>query len=164
MNYEYNPVGSIGATGAVCAPTSAGYGTVAGITGVSQTNLSVMKQYVGTAPVASSPAACGDKAYPRVGPGNESQRTGINGKAWTGVPVEIGLVPVSSPAYTNTETGIVSIDYDISNRDSLRGPLHFEPYRHRRFRGFSVGLLSNCSGQYLPRSAFRVSYVFPGIG
>ena len=28
VNYEYNPIGTIGATGTVCAPTAAGYNTI----------------------------------------------------------------------------------------------------------------------------------------
>ncbi|HUO28241.1 MAG TPA: carboxypeptidase-like regulatory domain-containing protein, partial [Bryobacteraceae bacterium] len=78
-DYEYNPVGTIGATGTVCAPTAAGYNTIAGIPGISQTNLTELKKYLGTAPAASSPGACGDSAYPSVGPGNEALGTQTSG-------------------------------------------------------------------------------------
>jgi hypothetical protein len=116
VNYEYEPIGTIGASGTVCAPTANGYNTINSIPGISQTNLGVLKQYLGTAPAASSAAACGDTAYPMVGPGNESLGTQTNA-----VPVEIGLVPVTSPAYTNNEFAVASIDYNISDTDSLRG-------------------------------------------
>ncbi len=36
-------------------------------------------------------------------------------------PVEIGLVPVTAPAYTNNEFAVASMDYNISDRDALRG-------------------------------------------
>ena len=117
VNYEYNPVGTIGSTGTVCAPTSAGYQTLAGMSGINQTNLSMLQKYVGTAAAASSPSACGDSAYPVVGPGNES----INGPSPTGVSIPIGLVPITSPSYANYENAVSSMDYNISDKDSLRG-------------------------------------------
>ncbi|MGA2595414.1 MAG: carboxypeptidase regulatory-like domain-containing protein [Bryobacteraceae bacterium] len=117
VDYEYNPIGTIGASGTVCAPTSAGYSTLGGLSGINQTNLSQLQKYLGTAGAASSPSACGDSAYPVVGPGNES----VNGPSPTGVSIPIGLVPVTSPAYTNNEFGVAAIDYNISEKDSLRG-------------------------------------------
>src|SRR5580700_6721809 len=116
VNYEYNPIGQIGSSGTVCAPTANGYNTLNGISGIDQTNLSVLKQYLGTASAASTPAACGNTAYPMVGPGNESLGTQTGA-----VPVEIGLVPVTSPAYTNNEFAVASVDYNISDSDALRG-------------------------------------------
>jgi Carboxypeptidase regulatory-like domain len=117
VNYEYNPIGTVGSTGTICAPTSAGYSLLSGISGINQTNLSVLQKYVGTAPAATTPAACGDSAFPVVGPGNES----INGPSPSGVTVPIGLVPVTAPAYSNAENAVASVDYSISDRDSLRG-------------------------------------------
>ena len=117
VDYEYNPIGTIGSTGTLCAPTAAGYASLGGIAGINQNNLTQLQKYVGTAAAASTPAACGDSAYPIVGPGNES----INGPSKTGVSIPIGLVPVTSPAYTNNEFGVGSVDYTISATDSLRG-------------------------------------------
>src|SRR5579862_8817150 len=43
-NYEYNPVGRNSTpAGGVNAPTAAGYATLAGLSGISQTNLSVLR-------------------------------------------------------------------------------------------------------------------------
>ena len=117
VNYEYNPVGTVGSTGTVCAPTAGGYSTLASMPGISQTNLSVLQKYLGTAPAATTPAACADSAYPIVGPGNES----INGPSPTGVSIPIGLVPITSPAYSNFESAATSLDYNLSDRDSMRG-------------------------------------------
>src|ERR1022692_4717067 len=64
VNYEYNPIGGVASSGSACAPTSAGYATLAGIPGISQTNLSTLKQYLGTAGAAAAPSACGDSASP----------------------------------------------------------------------------------------------------
>jgi hypothetical protein len=116
VNYEYNPIGGVASSGSACAPTSAGYATLAGIPGISQTNLSTLKQYLGTAGAAAAPSACGDSASPLVGPAQESA-TG----APAGTPVEIGLVGVTAPSFTNNEFAVASIDYNISDKDSIRG-------------------------------------------
>jgi hypothetical protein len=117
FNYEYNPIGTVGATGTVCAPTSAGYSSLAGISGINQTNLAQLQKYLGTASVATTPSACGDSAFPTVGPAEES----VKGPGANSLTVPIGLVPVSSPAFTNAESAVASIDYNISDKDSLRG-------------------------------------------
>jgi len=117
VDYEYNPVGTVGSTGTVCAPTAAGYSLLTGMSGINQANLGVLQKYLGTASAASTPAACGDSALPIVGPGNES----INGASPSGVSIPIGLVPVTAPAYTNNEYGVGALDYTISEKDSLRG-------------------------------------------
>jgi hypothetical protein len=117
VNYEYNPIGTIGSTGTICAPTASSYATLASLPGINQNNLNVLKQYVGTAAAASSPAACGNAAQPVVGPGNEA----ANGPSPTGVTIPIGLVPVTAPSFQNNEFGVASIDYNISDTDSLRG-------------------------------------------
>jgi hypothetical protein len=117
VNYEYNPIGETGATGTVCAPTAAGYSTLAGISRINQTNLSQLQKYLGTASAASSPPACADSAYPVVGPGNEAMK----GPSATGVTIPIGLLGISSPAFINAENAVASVDYNISDKDSLRG-------------------------------------------
>jgi hypothetical protein len=117
VNYEYNPIGQIGSTGTVCAPTASSYTALAAIPGISQTNLGVLQKYLGTAATASSPAACGNSAQPIVGPGNES----INGPSPTGITIPIGLVPVTAPSFSNQTNAVAAVDYTISDKDSLRG-------------------------------------------
>lgn len=117
FNWEYEPVGTVGATGTVCAPTAASYTTLGAIPNINKTSLSQLQKYVGTAAAASSPAACGDSAYPLVGPGNQS----INGPGPGAVSIPIGLVPISSPAWHNYHNAVTSLDYHISDRDALRG-------------------------------------------
>ena len=118
VDYEYQPVGSEASGGLVCAPTANGYRTLAGIAGINQTNLSVLKQYLGTAAAAAPASACGDSAYPSVGPGNESL-----GNQTNGVPVETGLLGVTAPSFSNSEYAVTSVDYNISDKDSLRSRL-----------------------------------------
>jgi hypothetical protein len=53
-NYEYEPIGGSASGGAVYAPTAAGYATLAGMSGINQTNLSILQKYLGTAPTAGA--------------------------------------------------------------------------------------------------------------
>ncbi len=117
--YEYNPVGLSSSAGQLYAPTSNGWNTISSFTsfpGFNQTSLAQLKQYLGTATTAVSAASVG--GYPLVGPGNES--LGEQAAA-TAKSVEIGLLGISSPAFTNSESGVASVDYNISNTDNLRG-------------------------------------------
>src|SRR6185312_8002543 len=50
VNYEYNPIGqAFPPAGEVFSPTASGYTTLSGISGVSATNLGVLKQFVAPA-------------------------------------------------------------------------------------------------------------------
>ena len=117
LNWEYEPVGTIGAPGTVCAPTAASYNLLSGMSGINKTSLSQLQKYVGTASAASSPGDCGDSAYPLVGPGNQS----LNGPGAGAVSVPIGLVPINSPAWHNYHNAVTALDYHISDSDALRG-------------------------------------------
>ncbi len=61
-NYEQEPYGAPGTTASFCAPTSEGFSTLSGISGLSATNLQVFKQY---SPVAASQAAADDAICPQ---------------------------------------------------------------------------------------------------
>jgi hypothetical protein len=99
-SFEYNPVGQSANAGApVYAPTSAGYASLAHAPGVSQTNLGVLQQF------AVAPALTAGAPTVTVG----------------GVSVPTGIVPLAAPNFTNSYFGVLSIDYNISNTDQLRG-------------------------------------------
>ncbi len=126
-DYEYNPVGQAGSAGLLYAPTAAGYSTLGGLPGISASNLSQLQKYL--------PAASGSSTGTvLIGNGNESACTGvwavsacspgsgITGAAPAGVTsIPIGQVSIGTPNYANYESGVASIDYNISNDDSLRG-------------------------------------------
>ncbi len=98
-NYEYNPVGQASSQSSqVLAPTAAGLSTLAAIPGISATNLAIFKQYV---PVAGS--SSGD-VLP------------IGGKN-----VQLGQLAFASPNYTNNYAAVISVDYNFSEKDQLRG-------------------------------------------
>jgi hypothetical protein len=117
FNYEYEPTGYAGSAGLLYAPTAAGWTTLAGIPNINQTNLSVLKQYLGTAATAASPASTPNGAYPLISPINQ----GYNGAATTGTSIPIGQVSFTAPAYTNSERAVASTDVNFSEKDSLRG-------------------------------------------
>jgi hypothetical protein len=100
--FEYNPLGQASSPSSpMLAPTSAGYSQIAALPGISQTNLSIFKTYV--------PAAA-------------SQTGTITMFAPTGrQQIPVGLFPVSAPNYTNGYYGIGALDYNISEKDQLRG-------------------------------------------
>ena len=127
---EYNPLGqaSVSAS-ALCSPTAGGYTTLAGISGVSATNLGILQKY--SVPAASA-TGCGSvngtDPYGGVSPdaifvqdpnGAIVDPKGVNPARYTAVPV--GAVPVQAPNFTNSWAVVGSIDYDISTSDQLRG-------------------------------------------
>src|SRR5580704_3528179 len=99
-SFEYNPLGESANAGApVYAPTSAGYATLAGAPGVSQTHLGILQQY------ALAPSVTAGAPTVTVG----------------GVSVPTGIIPLAAPNFTNAYFGVQSIDYNISDKDQLRG-------------------------------------------
>ncbi len=98
-NMEYNPLGQSAVPGApIYAPTAAGYTTLAGISSLSQTNLGVLKQYLPAAAVA-----------------NEDPLVVANKK------IAIGDISFVNPTYTNSYNALTSIDYNLSDKDQIRG-------------------------------------------
>lgn len=95
-DYEYNPIGRAGSAGILFAPSQAGYSTLASIPGVSANNLNVFRQYLGAAPTKSDAVSVGGRTIP------------------------IGQISIGTPNYTNNEFGVGSVDYNISEKDSLR--------------------------------------------
>ena len=125
VDYEYNPIGGTSST-YYFAPTAAGYSMLAGLPGINANNLAQFQKYLGTAASAANPATLPTQAPILVAPGpgsNESLGTGVF--AVTGAPgaltVPVGEISSSLPAFTNTEFGVASVDYNISTTDSLRG-------------------------------------------
>jgi hypothetical protein len=98
-NFDYNPIGFAStASSNVYAPTAAGYATLAGLPGISQTNLDVLKQYAGAAP----------------------QQTSNFTSVVKGNPIPIGIVPIVAPSYQNIYRWLASGDYNVSENDQLR--------------------------------------------
>jgi hypothetical protein len=105
LNYEYNPVGQVGTTGAIYAPTQIGYNILAGLQAVNQTNLGVLRHYITPPGTAIDPSQTVYGQYPV-----------IDGRS-----IPLGQVSIPAPNYVNTGSGVLSVDYTISQQDSLRG-------------------------------------------
>ena len=97
--FEYNPVGQSSSQSAqVLTPTAKGFSQLAAIPGLSATNLGIFKQYATPAPSPS-----GD-VLP-IGSTN----------------VELGILPLASPNFQNNYASVISVDYNLSQSDQLRG-------------------------------------------
>jgi hypothetical protein len=98
-NFEYNPIGNSAVPGSpLLAPTSAGYSMLNNIAGLSQTNLSQMEKYI---PAAGA---------------NDQGTISVLGR-----DIPIGNIAFTNPVYTNNYDAVVSIDYNMSDKDQLRG-------------------------------------------
>jgi len=98
--WQYNPTGSASAPSAnpIVAPTAAGYSALSAKTGLSQTNLGVLKQFLPAAPTA-------DQGSITV----------------TGTSIPVGIVPITAPSFLNIQTYLVSMDYNPTTKDQMRG-------------------------------------------
>jgi hypothetical protein len=100
-DFEYNPTGNAATPAApTLAPTAEGYSILNSLSPQfsSQTNFDIFKKYVPAAPSAS-----GDTT------------------SVLGTTIPLGILPINFPQYQNTYTGLVSVDYNLSDRDQIRG-------------------------------------------
>ncbi len=97
-SFEYIPLGLTGVpTSPVFAPTEAGFATLRNMGGISQTNLGVLRNYVGSA------------------------NTATNFSTVNGTQIPIGPVSFAGVnQYQNQYNGVGSLDWDINNSDQLR--------------------------------------------
>ena len=123
---QYNPVGQASVPGSVvCSPTTAGYTTLNGITGLSANNLTQFAKYATPAPTGndcpSVPATDPRDATGKT-PNTNNDIFVTNSSAPGGfTPVQVGIFPVVAPNYNNTKTFMGKVDYDISTTDRLAG-------------------------------------------
>jgi hypothetical protein len=116
-DYEYSPNGGVNST-FYSAPTAAGYATLSLLPGINHTNLAEFQKYLGTG-TSVNPST----VLMAPGPGsNESLLTGVFAPGATGaISIPTGQISSSLPSFTNNEFGVGSVDYNISDKDSLRG-------------------------------------------
>ena len=112
-NWEYNPTGQVGGASTACAPTAAGYATLASLPGVSANNLKGMQTYLAPAPTAGG--GC-----------NPITLAG-------GATAETGAVSFNGPNFSNTLTTVNSIDFNPTQSDQVR----FR-YVYSKFNGFDT--------------------------
>jgi len=119
VNWEYFPIGQSDST-FYYVPTQAGYNALASVPGISQTNLSVLKKYMGTAAAASPASSLPSGSLVTVG----------------GVTVPVGQVSGNLPSWQNNQTGVASFDYSISDKDFLRARYVFNRLSQVDHEGF----------------------------
>jgi hypothetical protein len=105
-NFEYNPIGlAPAATNVIYAPTAAGYSTLAGIPGVSKSNLGVLQKFLSPAPVATTTTPVG-------------QNPNVAGSRAVDIP--IGPISVLGPSFSNQYNVVAGGDWNISKSDQFR--------------------------------------------
>jgi hypothetical protein len=99
--YEYNPIGAAGVPSSpVYAPTAAGYATLDAMAAagtISKTNLGILEKY--------APAT-----------GATVRTTPVNGQN-----IPYGVYTIVAPSFSNTYNWLISSDYNLSDKDQLRG-------------------------------------------
>jgi hypothetical protein len=111
---EYNPIGAASVLGApVCAPTSAGYSALTALPGISAVNLGILQKYVAPAASVNTSGACGAASTP----GSETVTSNTGATA----TVPEGILSFAGPNFVNDWAALGSIDYDLSQKDQLRG-------------------------------------------
>lgn len=104
VNAEYEPFGQASGAGAACSPTAASLAVINATPGLSATNLAIFEKYV--QPGTNAGSGCAP----------------IN---WVGGALPATLptagLAVTAPSFTNYKFITTSMDYDISNKDQIRG-------------------------------------------
>jgi hypothetical protein len=99
-NAEYAPLGqAFTPPTPISAPTAAGLAQLSNLPGISQTNLAQFKKFVPVAPF----------------------QTGTNTTTVGGVEIPYGVLPISGSYFNNYYTAIGSVDYNVSDKDQVRG-------------------------------------------
>ncbi len=122
VDYEYDPVGEAYGFGgfALYAPTAAGYATLASTPGINQTNLAILQKYLPAATTAVPAASTPYGSYPLISTlaaGPEYVQANTR-RASQVHPFRLAKSPRDA-SYTNNEAGVASVDYNLSEKDSL---------------------------------------------
>lgn len=150
VDWEYNPVGQTAST-YYDVPTAAGYSMLAAIPGISMTNLQIYQKYLGAAPSASETFYVNPNVYlGGTGAATSLQAlTMANGSLVPGtVAIPAGTVSSSLPNYENTNTGLASVDYSISDKDQLRGRFILERQGSIDTAGFPAAFFQTIPDNY----------------
>ena len=137
-NYEYSPIGEESTpAGAILAPTADGFASLSAIGGLSQNNLSVLKQYVPAAATATT-------------------SIDVNG-----VAVPFGPLSIVAPNYRNASAGVLSTDYTVSERDQVRARFIYNRNSFLDTQGVSLPAfyVGNAAANYL-LTVRRVPYLY----
>jgi len=118
-DWEYNPIGQSATPNTFCAPTSAGYAMLGNLFPGS-TNLQQFQQYV---PAGGNASACSPSVTVAQGVPTSLTGDGSFAPGTTTFTIPTGDVGFTGPSFQNTLTTANSFDYNISDKDQLRGRL-----------------------------------------
>ncbi len=124
-DWEYNAIGQSGTPSTGCAPTSAGYAQLAALF-PGNTQLQQFQKYV---PAGGATATVCNPTI-NVAPGFQSTGTNATGNAVFAAGAPVVAVPVGDvgfigPSYQNYLNTANSVDWNISEKDQLRGRLAY---------------------------------------
>ena len=149
-NYEYDPLGQSSViAGGMCAPTAAGYAELAALpagpnpngtatmVSVNPTNLKILQSFLTAAPTATSTTCLSTAPPPGLSAANPTNADVMcSGGALpmlptpvtphyscpTGTPefIDVGVLSVTAPNYTNTSYLTTDVDYNRSKNDQYR--------------------------------------------
>lgn len=125
-DFERQGVGLTGTSGAtVLTPTTAGLAAIAPDPNLSQSNFGVFKKFVPVAPAqassgTSNPCVAGVNAIAFNNNSSFTPPAAGTCPAGSGL-IPIGPVSIAAPAFQNYENFVQSVDYNLSERDQIRG-------------------------------------------
>ena len=132
-DWEYNPEGETGSSSVACSPTAAGYATLNALF-PNTNNLAVLQKYLPAAATQATSASdicagynvnSGLIGISQVQPGVQSSNP-LFGSNFVNIP--IGDIGYSGGFYVNNLSTANSFDWDISQKDSVRGRLAWTKY------------------------------------
>jgi hypothetical protein len=115
-NYEYNPIGQSAVPSPIVAPTANGYAQLLAISGISTANVSALQNWA-VAPSASGSVSVCTNGQPFFA-GKGCGGTTVPGPT---ALIETGIIPVVAPNYSNLGALTTGMDYNLSDRDQIRG-------------------------------------------
>jgi hypothetical protein len=120
-NFERQTEGQTAKLGG-CSPTATGISMLNGISTLNQTNLQIFEKYVPVSPGTTGIDASADQYCLDQGSGPQFTPV-FSGQLGTGTEysIPLGNYSYSTPNYSNSEFVTASMDYTISDKDSLRG-------------------------------------------
>jgi hypothetical protein len=115
VNFELNPLGQASSPSSpACAPTAAGWATIAGLPLVNQNNVAGFSKY------ATAPSQASTTGSSCLGNGNATVTVNdYSTPTPTPYQIPIGVVPIAAPNFTNGKFLTTSGDWDISDKDQL---------------------------------------------
>ena len=116
VNYERTPFGQASLPAGLSAPTAAGYTTLLGILsagGGNTANVQALQTWAVAPTATGSVPVCKTNVI--------SGSTPQCGSALNQTNVEIGDIPVQAPFWQNTAALTTSMDYNLSDKDQIRG-------------------------------------------